>query len=64
MLQVQWISALGLAVVTSISSLALAAQTGDPLAAIQQKLNSQFKLTTTTANLSDIVSAGDVHCQP
>jgi len=33
---------------------------GDPLAAIQQKLNSQFKLTTTTANLSDIVSAGDV----
>ena len=60
MLQVQWISALGLAVVTSISSLALAAQTGDPLAAIQQKLNSQFKLTTTTANLSDIVSAGDV----
>jgi hypothetical protein len=37
MLQVQWISALGLAVVTSISSLALAAQTGDPLAAIQPR---------------------------
>ena len=34
-------------------------QAGD-LAAIQGRLNSQFKLTTTTADRSDIVTAGDV----
>ena len=38
--------------------LSLSAQ-GDP-AAIQQKLSAQFKLTTTTADRSDIVTAGDV----
>jgi len=37
----------------------LTAQAGDP-AAIQQKLNSMFKLTTTTADRTDIVTAGDV----
>ena len=37
----------------------MAAQAGDP-AAIQQKLNAQFKLTRTTADRSDIVAAGDV----
>lgn len=35
------------------------AQTGDP-AAIQQKLYAQFRLTTITADRSDIVTAGDV----
>jgi len=40
-------------------SLSMAAQAGDP-AAIQLKLNSQFKLTRTTADRSDIVKAGDV----
>jgi hypothetical protein len=40
-------------------SLVLAAQAGDP-AAIQQKLNAQFKLTRITADRSDIVTAGDV----
>ena len=60
MFQFNRLSSLGLAVVASISGLVLAAQTGGPLADIQQKLNSQFKLTTTTANLSEIVSAGDV----
>jgi len=35
------------------------AQSGSP-AALQQKLNAQFKLTTTTADRSDIVTAGDV----
>ncbi|MGP8187547.1 MAG: hypothetical protein ACLQKY_15915 [Terracidiphilus sp.] len=39
--------------------LTLAAQTGDT-AAIQQRLSSQFKLTTITADRSDIVTAGDV----
>lgn len=42
----------------SVYSLSLAAQ-GDP-AAIQQKLSSLFKVTTTTADRSDIVTAGDV----
>ncbi|MGB0063732.1 MAG: hypothetical protein WBP85_04735 [Terracidiphilus sp.] len=37
----------------------MSAQSGD-LAAIQQKLNTQFKLTTTMADRSDIVTAGDV----
>jgi hypothetical protein len=40
-------------------SFALAAQTVD-LAAIQQQLNSQFKLTKATADHSDIVTAGDI----
>jgi hypothetical protein len=34
-------------------------QAGDP-AALQQKLNSSFKITTTTANMADIAAAGDV----
>ena len=37
----------------------LSAQSGDP-AAILQKLNAQFKLTTTTADRTDIVTPGDV----
>lgn len=41
-----------------IIGVSLAAQ-GDP-AAIQQKLSAQFKITTTTADRSDIVTAGDV----
>lgn len=41
-----------------ISSCSLAAQ-GDP-AAIQQKLSSQFRLTTVTADRTDIVTAGDI----
>jgi hypothetical protein len=39
--------------------LALTAQTGDP-AAIQQALSSQFRLTRTTADRTDIVKAGDI----
>jgi hypothetical protein len=49
-----WLVAVALAV--SHSSMA---QTDD-LVAIQQKLNSQFKVTTITADRSDIVTAGDV----
>jgi len=45
--------------ITSIFTLPLAAVTGD-IAAIQQTLNTQFKLTRTTADRSDIVTAGDV----
>ncbi len=51
--------AAGIAFTLSIFGLSLAAQSGDT-AAIQQKLNSQFKLTTTAADRSDIVTAGDV----
>jgi len=41
-----------------VFSLSLAAQ-GDP-AAIQQKLSAQFKLTTVTADRTDLVTAGDI----
>jgi hypothetical protein len=58
MKQLRWFRALGLAAITLMVSLTLAAQ-GD-LTAIQQKLNSQFKLTTVTADRSDIVTAGDI----
>ena len=60
MAQVRWFPASGLTAITLIFSLTLAAQTSDPLAAIQQKLNAQFKLTRITADRSDIVTAGDV----
>jgi hypothetical protein len=59
MAQKRWFLASGLAAFALIYSLALSAQAGDP-AAIQQKLNAQFKLTRTTADRSDIVAAGDV----
>jgi hypothetical protein len=59
MLEVKRFFAFGLAVITSMSSLVLAAQSGD-LAVIQERLNSQIKLTTVTADRSDIVTAGDV----
>ena len=52
-------SAFGLTSFLSIFSLTAIAQSGD-LAAIQQKLNEQFKLTRTSADGSDIVTAGDV----
>ena len=58
--QLRWYRALGLVAIAPILSLTLAAQSGDPVAALQQKLNSQFKLTVTTKNLSEIVTAGDV----
>ena len=59
MSQVQKVSLIGLALIVTMSSLSLAAQAGDP-AALQQKLYAEFKLTTTTADRSDIVTAGDV----
>ncbi len=59
MAQVRRFSAFGLASLLSIFSMTAIAQSGD-LAVIQQKLNEQFKLTTTSADGSDIVAAGDV----
>ena len=50
-----WIAAAALASAVPV----VHGQAGD-LAAIQGKLNSQFKPTTTTADRSDIVTAGDV----
>jgi hypothetical protein len=46
--------------VLSMVSLALAAQDADPMAAIQHRLDSQFKLTKIKADQSDIVTPGDV----
>jgi hypothetical protein len=49
----------GLVVISWMSGLGMAAQSVDP-AAIQLKLNAQFKLTRTTADRTDIVTPGDV----
>jgi len=59
MKRVRWFCVSGLVPITLMLSLGSGAQAGDP-AAIQQKLNTQFKLTTTAADRSDIVTAGDV----
>ncbi len=59
MSEVKRLSAFGLAVITSMSSLVMVAQVGDP-AAIQQALNSQIRLTTTTGDRSEIVTAGSI----
>jgi hypothetical protein len=49
----------GFAIITSMSCPLLQAQAGDP-AALGQRIYSQFKMTTTTPDRSDIVTAGDV----
>lgn len=54
------ISAFGLAAITPILGLLAAAQTGDPLMAIQQRLRTEIKLTRTLADRSDIVTAGSI----
>ncbi len=59
MAQVRRFSAFGLASLLSIFSMTAIAQSGD-LAAIQQRLSEQYRLTTTMADRSDIVTAGDV----
>lgn len=53
-------SALGLTLIVAILSVRAHAQAGDPATLIQEKLVSQIKLTKTTADRSDIVTAGDV----
>jgi hypothetical protein len=60
MVQVQRFCAFGFAVAAAILSSGLHAQPGDPATLIQEKLVSQIKLTKTTADRSDIVTAGDV----
>jgi hypothetical protein len=59
MTQTRWFRTFGFAIITSTSSLVLAAQVGDP-AVLQQRLYAQYRLTTTTPDRSDIVTAGDV----
>jgi hypothetical protein len=58
MSQLRWFRVFGLAAILTVN-LTLTAQTGD-IAAIQQKINTQFKATITTADRSDIVTAGDI----
>jgi hypothetical protein len=58
MKQVRWLRIFAVAAISLMLALPLAAQ-GDP-AALQQRLNTQFRLTTTTADRTDIVTAGDV----
>lgn len=60
MAQVRRLGAGGFAVLGAIFSMGIAAQTGDPATLIQEKLVSQIKLTKTTADRSDIVTAGDI----
>lgn len=49
----------GFMVMSWMLGLSLSAQSADPVV-LQQKLSAQFKLTTTTADRTDIVTAGDV----
>lgn len=58
--QVRGFRVFGVTLITSMLSLVSAAQTGDPIAAIQQRLNSQINVTRITADRSDIVTPGDV----
>jgi hypothetical protein len=59
MKQVRSFCAFVFAIIALISSLMLSAQAVDP-AVLQQRLYSQFRLTTTTSDRSDIVTPGDV----
>src|ERR1035437_6570045 len=59
MTQEQRVRVLGFIAVSAFLCIGMAAQAGDS-AAIQQQLNAQFRLTTTTADRTDIVTAGDV----
>ncbi|MGA3136466.1 MAG: hypothetical protein ABSC88_10795 [Terracidiphilus sp.] len=60
MTQVPRLGVVGLAAMAAIFSVGMEAQAGDPGTLIQEKLVSQIKLTKTTADHSDIVTAGDV----
>ncbi|MGO9229366.1 MAG: hypothetical protein ACLQKA_09185 [Bryobacteraceae bacterium] len=60
MTQVQRLGVVGLAAMAAIFSVGMEAQAGDPGTLIQEKLVSQIKLTKTTADRSDIVTAGDI----
>ena len=60
MVRVQVLRAFGFAVAAAILGSGLQAQPGDPATLIQQKLVTQIKVTKTTADRTDIVTAGDV----
>ncbi len=68
MAQVRWLRVSGLAVMTLMASLTLAAQTGDPKELLLKKLNEQFVLTrfspkgppSLKADTSEVVTAGVV----
>jgi hypothetical protein len=53
-------TAFALAALTVVISLSIEAQVGDPATLAREKLASQIKLTKTTADHSDIVTAGDI----
>jgi len=59
MKQARWLRVFAFALITLRGGLFLAAQAGDP-AAIQQKLGTVFTPTKTTADRTDIVTAGSV----
>lgn len=60
MAQVQRLGVPALIGIAAIFSVGLSAQVGDPAQLIQDKLNSQIKVTKAAADHSDIVTAGDV----
>jgi hypothetical protein len=59
MKKVKPLRACAMVVVALLGTELLAAQAGDP-GLIQQKLDAQFKLTRTTADRTDVVTAGDI----
>lgn len=60
MAQVQRLVVFGFAAAAAICSLAVQAQVGDPGTLIQEKLVSEIRLTKTTADHTDVVTAGDI----
>jgi hypothetical protein len=57
---VRWFRAIGLAVISSMVSLALAAQAGDPTDLLLKKLNEQFVPTVFNQDETDIITPGTV----
>ena len=60
MAQVQRLCAFGMVAMAAVFTAGIEAQAGDPAKLIQEKLVSQIKVTKSTADRSDIVTAGDV----
>jgi len=60
MAYMQRLGALGFAAMAIVFSIGMEAQAGDRATLIQEKLVSQIKLTKSTADRSDIVTAGDI----
>ena len=60
MTQVQKLCAIAFVTAAAVNCAGMAAQASDPVSQIQAKLVSQFKLTKSTADRSDIVTPGDV----